>query len=201
MRLGRVLSTTNKVKVLIAMQCLFDSPNGRGPNLFIDFYEWLKFLGEISDQTDYEWYLKTHPDAFPENIAVLEKMVVPYPKMTMIPNKISHHQLIEEGIDVALTAYGTIGLEYAALGLPVINASTENPHIAYNFNIHPKTLEEYERILKSLESQEIKIEKSEVYEYYFMRHIIQEVDAWLISDYKNYMSNVGCVEHFNSDLY
>lgn len=200
-RIDRVLSTTNKLKVLIAMQCFFDSPNGLGPNLFVDFYEWLKFLGGISNQTDYEWYLKTHPDAFPENIAILEKMVAQYPKMTMIPNEVSHHQLIEEGIDVALTVYGTIGLEYAALGLPVINASTANPHIAYNFNIHPRTFEEYERTLKNLESQKVKIKMSEVYEYYCMNHIAERKDTWLISDYSNYMSNVGYAEHFNSDLY
>ena len=43
--------------------------------------------------------------------------------------------------------YGTIGFEYAAMNIPVINASLNNPHIAYDFNINPKTRENYQKIL------------------------------------------------------
>ena len=30
-------------------------------NLFPDFYEWLIFLSKISENTDYDWYIKDHP--------------------------------------------------------------------------------------------------------------------------------------------
>ena len=48
--------------------------------------------------------------------------------------------------------YGTIGFEYAAMNIPVINASLNNPHIAYDFNINPKTRENYQKILKNLKN-------------------------------------------------
>ena len=58
---SRIVSNKKKIKILIASHSFYDSPNGLGKILFPDFYEWLKFIGELSNKTDYEWYLKTHP--------------------------------------------------------------------------------------------------------------------------------------------
>ncbi|MCJ7777241.1 MAG: hypothetical protein MUP16_02860, partial [Sedimentisphaerales bacterium] len=57
----RVLAESPRIKILITTHCFFDSPHPYGVNLFPDFYEWLTFLGEISEKTDYDWYIKTHP--------------------------------------------------------------------------------------------------------------------------------------------
>ena len=135
-----VLRPSDKKKILVAAHCFFDSPHSYGNNLFPDFYEWFDFLGQISNETDYDWYVKTHPDFLPGNIDIINYFVNKYPKFTLIDANTSHHQLIEEGISCALTTYGTIGFEYAALGIPVVNASVNNPHIAYNFNLHPKSV-------------------------------------------------------------
>jgi hypothetical protein len=186
----KVLSGSNKIKVLIATHCFFDSPNGLGVNLFPDFYEWLTFLGNISEKTDYEWYIKTHPDFLPGNIPVLEEFASRYSKFSMIPAETSHHQIIEEGIDFVLTVYGTIGFEYAALGKTVINASQCNPHIAYNFNIHPRSVKEYENILMNLADQKLYINKDEVYEYYYMEHI-NSMENWLFRDYQGFLKEIG----------
>ena len=53
---------------------------------------------------------------------------------------ISHNQLIKEGIDAVITCHGSIGAEYPFFNKLVLNASTSNPHINYNFNIHPKKI-------------------------------------------------------------
>ena len=47
---GRLLAikNSNKTKVLICTHCFFDNPHGYGGMIFLDFYEWLVFLGEIS---------------------------------------------------------------------------------------------------------------------------------------------------------
>ena len=189
-RSGKVLSESNKIKVLIAAHCFFDSPNGLGVNLFPDFYEWVTFLGNISEKTDYDWYIKTHPDFLPRNTAIIEEFIRKYPKFTLIPAETSHHQIIEEGIDFVLTVYGTIGFEYAALGVPVINASLCNLHIAYNFNIHPRTIEEYEDILMNLHHQKLDIDVNEVYEYYYMR-FINNTENWLFNDYRAFLDEIG----------
>jgi hypothetical protein len=177
-----LLRKSSKKKILIATHCFFDSPHGNGISIFPDFYEWLKFLGKVSEVTDYDWYLKTHPDYRPETMDVLDDLMQKYPKLTLLPADSSHHQIIEEGIDVALTVYGTIGFEYAALGIPVISCSKNNPHIDYNFNIHPKDEEEYRDILHNLDSLEFEIDVEEVYEYYFMKHLNKEDDENLFFD-------------------
>ena len=62
----------------------------------------------------------------------------------------SHHQLIDEGIDFVLTVYGTVASELPIHGIKVINASVNNPHFYYNYCINPRSLKEYERILLNL---------------------------------------------------
>jgi|CXWL01.1.fsa_nt_gi hypothetical protein len=185
-----VLRKSNKLKVLIAAHCFFDSPHSYGNNLFPDFYEWFDFLGRISNETDYDWYVKTHPDFLPGNAEIIQQFLKRYPRFTLIDAGTSHHQLIEEGISCALTTYGTIGFEYAALGALVVNASICNPHVAYNFNLHPKSIKEYEDILRSLGSQSLKINKDEVYEYYFMKFIYGS-EGWLFEDYREMLDQLG----------
>lgn len=167
----RLLKESSRKKILIATHCFFDSPHSYGNNIFPDFYEWLDFLGMITEETDNDWYIKTHPDYLPGTKEIIEAFVAKYPKFTLLPADASHHQLIAEGIDLALTVYGTIAFEYAALGIPVINASQNNPHIAYDFNLHAKDVDDYRRLLMGLDWLEFKIEKQQVYEYYFMRYI------------------------------
>ena len=168
---GRLITETHKKKILIAAHCFFDSPHSYGNNLFPDFYEWLEFLGKMTAATDYDWYLKTHPDYLPSTKEIVDDFVAKYPKFTLLPANASHHQIIAEGIDLALTVYGTIAFEYAALGIPVINCSLNNPHIAYNFNLHPKSIDEYRTLLLRLDALELGANKQQVYEYYFMRYI------------------------------
>ena len=170
-RHASLLRESPRKKILIATHCFFDSPHSYGNNIFPDFYEWLDFLGEMTDETDYDWYIKTHPDYLPGTKEVIDSFVTKYPKFTLLPADASHHQIIAEGISCALTVYGTIAFEYAALGIPVINASQNNPHIAYDFNLHAKDVEDYRRLLTGLDRLDFTIDKQQVYEYYFMRYI------------------------------
>lgn len=185
-----VIRESNKIKILIAPHCFFDSPHPYGVNLFPDFYEWLNFLGMISEKTDYDWYIKTHPDFLPGNVPIITEIIDKYPKFTLIPADTSHLQMIEEGINFGLTVWGTIGFEYAALGVPVINASLCNPHIRYNFNIHPRTISEYENIMMNLHTHRLAIDIGEVHEYYYMA-FIDHTNNWLFSDYEGLLREAG----------
>ena len=186
----RLLRETSQKKILVATHCFFDSPHSYGNNMFPDFYEWLTFLGELSKTTNYEWYLKVHPDYLPGTMDVINSFVNRYPKFNLLPAEASHNQIIKEGINCALTVYGTIGFEYAALGIPVINASTNNPHVAYGFNLHPKSIAEYQKILLNLEQLDLKININEVYEYYFMRFILNTENLFF-NNYQEMIENIG----------
>lgn len=189
-RHDRLLRESDKKKILIATHCFFDSPHSYGKNLFPDFYEWLDFLGELGRQTDYDWYLKIHPDYKPGTKEIVVDFVSRFPKISMLPSDASHLQIIDEGIDVALTCYGTIGFEYAALGVPVINASMTNPHIAYNFNIHARDIDHYRELLENLNELELDIDKKEVYEYYFMKNIFNTENLFC-EDYNDFINKIG----------
>lgn len=193
---ARLLRDSSRKKILIATHCFFDSPHSYGNNLFPDFYEWLDFLGKMTEVTNYDWYIKTHPDYLPGTMEIVLGFISRYPKFTLLPADASHHQIIGEGIDVALTTYGTIGFEYAALGVPVINASLCNPHIAYDFNIHAKDVEDYRRLLLSLETLEFEIDKKQVYEYYFMRYIYNTENMF----FDSYQSTIGRLGGYNAQF-
>jgi hypothetical protein len=187
---ARLLRESDKKKILIATHCFFDSPHSYGKNTFPDFYEWLDFLGKMTECTDYDWYIKTHPDFLPGTKEIIDGFIARYPGFTLLPSDASHHQIIAEGINIALTAYGTIAFEYAALGIPVINASMNNPHIAYDFNLHAPDPETYRRMLLNLDELDVHIDERQVYEYYFMRHI-HKSDNIFFENHEKFIEEIG----------
>jgi capsule polysaccharide export protein KpsC/LpsZ len=197
----RLIQASPRKKILIATHCFFDSPHSYGNNLFPDFYEWLEFLGQISECTDYDWYIKTHPDYLPGTREVIDGFLARFPKFTLLPADASHHQIIAEGIDFALTVYGTIAFEYAALGIPVINASLYNPHIAYDFNLHAKDVEDYRQLLMKLDQLTFSIDKQQVYEYYFMRHIFNTENLFFDSYSATVAELGGYDRQFSPEVY
>lgn len=191
-KLGKtnVLSKSCKPKILVAAHCFFDNPHSYGVNLFPDFWEWLDFLGRFSESSDFEWYLKSHPDVLPGNIEVLEEFCKRYENFHLLDPETSHHQIISEGISAALTVYGTIGIEYATLGVPVINASANNPHIAYGFNYHPRTVAEYTRLIKAIPDLRAIGSREEIEECYFMRHHYGNGNLY-IKDWPEALASLG----------
>ena len=70
-----------------------------------------------------------------------------YPHIKLLPTNVGHKQLIKEGIDCVLTVIGSIGFEYPLFGIPVINASTKNATINFDFNIHLKSIAKFKSLL------------------------------------------------------
>ena len=198
-RHNNLISISPRLKILVAAHCFYDSPHCYGMNLFSDFVEWLEFLDEISRTTDYDWYIKMHPEEHDKEIIL--QFVSKNPRFKLLPSDSSHIQIVDEGIDFALTVYGTVGFEYAAMGVPVINASQNNPHIAYNFNIHPKSREEYKQVLESLDSITLSINIDEVHEYYFMRNIYSDSNLFLDDYWGVVDSTGGYYEQFKEQMY
>ena len=186
----RVLCTSQKLKVLVAVHDFYDSPHPFGNNFYPDVYLWLEAIARMSKNVDYEWYIKLHPDVVGEGLKIIKDFCKINSSFTLIPSDTSHHQIINEGIDFALTVWGTIGFEYPLLGIPVINASTNNPHAAYNFSITPSNKAEYEVVIQGLSSLKHVISKEEIYEYYFM-HKIYRLKSLLFKDYEKYLNDIG----------
>ena len=178
---GKIIKKSSNIKILVAAHCFLDSPHIFGKFFFPDFMQWLNFLSKISKKTNYDWYIKSHPNFNQLTYDFLKEFVRENKKFTLLPLNYGHKQIIKEKIDFALTVYGTIGWEYAYKGVPVINASKNNPHFNYNFNINPKSFSEYKKILLNLKKTKIKINKSHILEFYFMAYVYYVVD-WLFRD-------------------
>ncbi len=194
-----LIQKNSKIKILICTHDFLDSIHVNGRNFFPDFYLWIDFLGKISNEksNDYDFYIKNHPNfgnKYEKYQKYTEKfvnqLIRKYPKIKKIPNDTSHHQIISGGINYVLTVYGSVGIEYAYLGIPVINASRHNPHINYNFNLNPKNQREYIKILSNLKKKKFKINKKEVLECYFMKHFFWD-ENWLFDNYKVFMNKIG----------
>ncbi|QWD37527.1 hypothetical protein G6671_01695 [Polynucleobacter paneuropaeus] len=191
--LNRQLTRTDSVKIIIATHCFFDNPRAYGGNLFKDFYEWITFLGEISLNTDYEWYIKTHRDYLPGTMEVIEEFLGKYKRFKLINSEVSWHQLKQEGASVVLTCYGTVGHELPLIGVPVIN-SGYNPHVAYKFNIHAKTVSEYAKILSNLSINTQIVDAEKIYEFYYVHHQMAKSGGYIFDSYEdlcNYIQKFG----------
>ena len=196
----RLIKSNKKIKILISPHDFFDAVHIYGKTLFSDFYEWLHFLGKLSISSNYDWYIKNRPNFSgkfeiyqPHTNKVIRYITKKYPKIKLLPNDYSHHQIIKEKIDFVLTGYGSVGIEYPYFNIPVINASRNNPHIGYKFNIHPKNKLEYELMLKNLKKikkKKMKFKKKDIFEYYFMRNIFTDKN-WLIDDLPKMINFVG----------
>ena len=198
----RVLNKNNKYKFLIATHSFLDSPHVYGKHLFTDFYEWLNFLGKISNLSDSEWYLKIHPyeadfeKGFSKSI--IENLLKKYPKIKLIPANTTHNQIVKEGINCVLTVIGTVALEYAVMNIPVITASKRNPYVKFNFNIHANSIKNYKNLLLNPNKIKVDINKTEIYKFYFHMNILNTRN-WLFDDYPAMERKIG--SQYNISIY
>jgi len=167
----KIIKDKNKTNCLVAAHHFSDAPNAWGGLLFDDFFEWIDFLGNLSNELDYDWYIKFHPMDFKDNLDTVNFFLKKYKKFHLIERDTSHEQLISEGINLVLTGFGTIGFEYAYFKIPVINASINNPHISFDFNAHPSSIKEYKDSIINYKDLKINYDKKQLYEYFFMRYL------------------------------
>jgi len=168
---SKIIKNKNKTNCLIAAHHFSDAPNAWGNLLFGDFFEWIDFLGNLSNELDYDWYIKFHPMDFKDNLDTVNFFLKKYKKFHLVERDTSHEQLISEGINLVLTGFGTIGFEYAYFNIPVINASINNPHISFDFNAHPSSIKEYKDSIINYKELKINYDKNQLYEYFFMRYV------------------------------
>ena len=181
----RALKKTNLKKVLICSHEFFDDPNYTGGLLFPDFLEWLNFLGNYSKSSKYEWYLKNHPDTDEWTKKITSEFLNNCKHITLIDEKTSFLQLKEEGLKYIFTAHGTVGHECPLLGINVINADLNHPHMAYNFNVSPSNTNELRDIIINLDKLDLTVNHEEIYEYYYTTKKMNTNDSFIFKSYND----------------
>jgi hypothetical protein len=168
---ANVFKSTGKKRAVIFLHCFFDSPHVYRYMHYSDFYEWAERTLALASESDFDFYVKAHPNAIEGNVEIVEKLKNKFPKIVFIPPSTSNNQLIKEGFDVAFTVYGTLGHEFPFFGIAVVNAG-DNPHINYSFNNNTSSREEYEWFVKNID----KVPpvpanaKDQILEFYYMNN-------------------------------
>jgi hypothetical protein len=183
-----------KEKILIASHCFTDAVHAYGNALFPDYYEWLNYLGKLSNKMDYEWIIKIHPSQYDRNLKQMNNILRKFKKFSLVEKNKSHNDIISENkILYVLTVYGSIGHEYPLFGIPVINASVNNPHQAYKFNYNPSSIKEYGHLImnfkkyKKYKKYDLNKNKKEIFEYYYTRFLS---DYYLMKNLKTTMNKL-----------
>lgn len=159
-----------KISVLICTNCFYDNPHAYNGLFFCDFYEWIKYLGKISHITNYNWYIKPHPDYLPGTMEIIKKLSKKFHNIKILNPNISF-QSISKHIDYVLTAYGSVGHELPLLGVNVINADKFHPHCSFDFNFNPKNLKEYKKLLLNLQKKPSRLNfKNDIYNFYYLHY-------------------------------
>ena len=200
----RLLRKSNRLKILISPHAFCDSPHVFGKAFFPDFYIWLKNLGEISNKTDYDWYIKCHPDPqayFDNTVDVVKELVKQYPKIIYLKPSSTHNQIINEGIDYVLTVYGTISGEYPYLGVNAINASKNHTQADYSFTTTPRNRKEYLDLIKNLKKPNRIKQKKEILEHHYMKYVYYD-KKWFFNDINSVKNSIdGYKNFFTIEIY
>ncbi len=184
-RMNRVLKQNKKIKILICTHEFHDSPHSTGGLLFPDFYEWLLFLGNKSKNSDYEWYIKNHPDCDNWTKKIIEKFVKKFPSINLVNEKVSFLQLKDEGLNFVFTCHGTVGHECPLLDIQVVNADLNHPHIAYDFTWSPRSKAEYKNLIDNLPNLKKELNPNEIYEFYYVRNKFDLKNDLIFKSYKD----------------
>ena len=161
-------------KIVVAAHSFSDSPHSVGSTLFPDFFSWLEHLAGLVDRTDYLWLFKLHPDERDEYIGVLpevERLLHGKENARIIPSDLSHWALIEYGIDLAVTIYGSIAVEYPALGIPAIVAWPDGFVSGYDFALRPTSVEELDELLHDPEAWRYPIPREDLLEFVYCHYL------------------------------
>ncbi len=171
----RILAPTDKPKILILLHDFCDAVHSFRQMLFPDFYEWAKYTFAAAEKTEFEWYAKPHPNSLTSesknalNRETIAALSAAYPGIRILDAAVSNRQLVDEGIVAMFTVHGTAGHEFASMGVTVVNAG-DNLHVDFDFNLTPRSVEEYARCIAEAGRLGHEIDPAQVEAFYYMHY-------------------------------
>jgi len=189
----QIVKNQNK-KLLILSHDFFDNPHAYSKMLFDDFIDWMTFVANCCRENGIDCYIKLHRDFSDIEYRIVLDFQKKNPHCMIVNPEVSYHQLFDEGIRFVTTCYGSAGHELPLLGFTVINSSY-NPHIAFSFNHHASTKEEYYYLLKRqipiVIDQKLELE---IYKFYAVHSFLMWPDSYNMDSFSNY--NSACDSDF-----
>ncbi|NIQ11958.1 MAG: hypothetical protein GWO23_20965, partial [Gammaproteobacteria bacterium] len=167
--------------VVIMSHVFPDAPHSFAHNLYDDYVQWLRATLEmIRDMTHVNWLIKPHPDNkhYDSKHSVEEEArvyVAGRENINILPDDLNTACLYDFAHAV-VTVAGTAGLEFSAMGIPVVNAGSSF-YTGHGFTQMPATIEEYRAVLAGIDRLErLDNERQEraltcMYMYYFLSRV------------------------------
>jgi len=164
----KIFKENGKPNVVIMAHCFYDAPHAAGKFLFSDFYDWVVYLGKLSNETDYNWYIKKHPHSVEKklNDEIIEKIILKYPKLQLL-EKITNNEILNDNISLLLTVHGSSAYEFSYNKIPVILGSDNTPYKNYNFCYQPKNIKDFDYAIKHFREITFSFDKNEILRYYY----------------------------------
>jgi hypothetical protein len=181
------LSGDRKIAVIFA-HILWDGSFFYGKDLFADYTQWfIETVRAAISNPRVQWLVKLHPAhivkanqqndaARPAELGVLEKEFGQLPPhLTLVPpdTPVSTYSLFEIA-DYTVTVRGTVGIESALFGVPVITAGTGR-YDRRGFTVDSSSREEYLKKLANLEAiprlsaEQVRLAERYAYGVFFWR--------------------------------
>ncbi len=160
--ISSLFTHNNKKNVFIFLHVFSDAPHVGDMKLYIDYYEWtVDTLRQIQEIDDVNWFIKAHPNAFLYNEKLeLSSLIKGNGKNVFaVPEDFSVAS-IDNTADLIITCQGTVGIEAACMGIPVI-VTGEPYYKGRGFSIEPRSVDEYHRLLRNCECIE-RLEGSQI---------------------------------------
>lgn len=139
-----------KPTIVIMTNCWPDFPNVYFPGWFTDYVDWFRKTFEIiGDCPDCNWVIRPHPAEFKYGNKTRLSDLLPDPlppSVLMWPASVSGN-LVATVADLVVTAAGTAGIEYPAIGTPALIAR-ETPYTQWGFVNFSPTQQGYANLLR-----------------------------------------------------
>jgi hypothetical protein len=127
----------------------FDFPHTYAMGNFTDFLDWMHLtLAEACAAPDIDWVLKPHPTESWYGGFRLQDMVGDLPSHVRLAPRDTDSLTALTAAEIIVTVHGTVGLEAAAHGLPVI-AADRSFYSDWGFVQQAESREEYIRLLRT----------------------------------------------------
>jgi hypothetical protein len=162
--------------VVLFLHDFYDSPHIQDNLIFPDFYSWAKETIEFLVENEINYYVKPHPNQIPESDNAFTMLKRDIPHLKIIDSATNNRTLVENGLKLGISVYGTVCHELAYLGVKSV-AAGDHPHIAFSFCYTPTTKRDYfDAILNGLnEAPDFNTVKLEATIFYGMHNYLNDL--------------------------
>lgn len=147
--LSDCFSHNNNNNVFIFMHVFSDAPHLSDMNMYRDYYDWIvDTVDTIRTIKNVNWYIKVHPAAYlyGETGRIREILQIDNcDNIFFVPDDFNAAS-IQDVADAVVTCQGTVGIEAACMGIPVI-VTGEPFYATFGFTLCPKTKIQYHKML------------------------------------------------------